>query len=121
MGDDRQLRREALDVLGLALQKAARDQQRKRIAFGVIATVAAYCIIVNLAIAVAPAKQWTPAQTARFVSLQQTIGPQSLASTVRSGANLPYWAPAGQLFITGQCSGLYLSTGFSILVWPAFT
>ena len=35
----------------------------------------------------------------------------SLADSVRRGPTLPYWAPAGQLFVMSNCSGLYLSTG----------
>ncbi|MGH9078734.1 MAG: hypothetical protein ACRDYE_01410, partial [Acidimicrobiales bacterium] len=90
---------------------AARGRRPKRVALGAIATVAVYCVVVNLAIASFPVKQWTAAQAARFVSVQQSLEPQSLGATVHRGTNLPYWAPAGQLFITGQCSGLYLSSG----------
>jgi hypothetical protein len=43
---------------------------------------------------------------------------QNLASTVHHGATLPYWAPAGELYIVGNCSGLYYSTGETYATVP---
>ncbi len=83
----------------------------KGCAVGAVATVGVYCIAANLAIAAFPVAQWTLAQNARFVSVEKSWSLGSLASTVRRGATLPYWAPAGQLFAMDNCSGLYISTG----------
>jgi hypothetical protein len=34
-----------------------------------------------------------------------------LADSIRVGTKLPYWGPAGEIFATNNCSGLYLSNG----------
>jgi hypothetical protein len=83
----------------------------KGCAVGAISTVGIYCIAANLAISVFPVAQWTMAQNANFVSVEKSWSIGSLASTVRQGTTLPYWAPAGQLFAMNNCSGLYVSTG----------
>jgi hypothetical protein len=54
---------------------------------------------------------WTLGQAAQFVSVEKALSITPLAPTVRHGAHVPYWAPAGQLFVANSCSGLYLSTG----------
>jgi hypothetical protein len=47
-----------------------------------------------------------------FVSTEQSYSLTSLAASVKHGSTLPDWAPAGQLYMVGNCSGLYLSSGF---------
>ena len=88
-----------------------RSRRTRSIALGTIVTLAIYCVAANLAIAAFPVNQWTAKQNARFVSVQKSLSFDSVASTVHRGAALPYWAPAGQIFATNKCSGLYLSTG----------
>jgi hypothetical protein len=89
----------------------SRSRPAKVAVVGAIATVGVYCIAANVAIAAFPVSQWTMAQNARFVSVEKSWSFGSLASTVRRGTTLPYWAPAGQLFAMNDCSGLYISTG----------
>ena len=60
-----------------------------------------------------PRAQFNHSQLTRFVTAEKSLSVQSLASTVHHGATLPYWAPAGELYIVGDCSGLYYSTGDS--------
>ena len=73
--------------------------------------LACYCIVANLAITAFPVAQWTSVQNIRFVTQQESLSLSSVAGSVERGAALPYWAPAGQLFATNNCSGLYLSSG----------
>jgi len=89
----------------------ARPKQTRGMALGVISLLGIYCFVANVAIAISPVGQWNQAQTVNYVSAQQRFSLGSLAGTVRQGGTLPYWAPAGQLFAVGNCSGLYLSTG----------
>jgi len=91
-----------------------RPPRVRGLVLGTIVTIGAYCIAANLAISAFPVSQWTTAQYARFVSVQKSLSIDSLASTVRRGTSLPYWAPAGQLFAMNNCSGLYISTGNSL-------
>jgi len=88
-----------------------RSRQARRLALGTITALGLYCIAANLAIAMFPVSQWTPAQSARFISVEKSLSIDSLANTVWRGSNLPYWAPAGQVFAANNCSGLYLSSG----------
>ncbi len=85
---------------------------------GLVVVVAAYCIAANVAIAAFPVAQWTTTQDVRYVTAQRTLSVESLAGSVHVGSTLPYWAPAGQLFATDTCSGLYMSTGNSMVDVP---
>jgi hypothetical protein len=88
-----------------------RPRRTRSLALGATVTIAVYCVVANVAIAAFPVGDWTMAQTARFISAQKTLSIDSLADSVHRGSTLPYWAPAGQLFATNNCSGLYLSSG----------
>ena len=77
----------------------------------VCAVLGAFSVAANLAIAWAPTPEWTVAQVHQFVNEQNTLNPSALRSTVVRGETLPYYAPAGTLFIVGACQGLYRSTG----------
>jgi hypothetical protein len=90
---------------------ATRPRRPRSLALGGIIVVAVYCVAANVAIAAFPVAQWTMTQSANYVSAQQSLSFSSLADSVQRGSTLPYWAPAGQLFATNNCSGLYLSTG----------
>jgi hypothetical protein len=89
----------------------ARTKRARGVALGAIVALGVYCIAANLAIASFPVSQWTPAQSARFISAENSLSFDSLSASVQHGSTLPDWAPAGQIFIAGGCSGLYLSTG----------
>jgi len=90
-----------------------RGLRARRIALGGIGLLAAFSLFANMAIAIEPSPQFTASQLTQFIDAQRALSPQSLASTVHRGATLPYWAPEGELFIAGNCSGLYYSTGQS--------
>ena len=70
-------------------------------------SLAVYCVVVNTAIAVSPSEQFTQAQVQDFVSTEKSLSLTSLADSVQHGTTLPDWAPYGQLFMVGNCSGLY--------------
>jgi hypothetical protein len=88
-----------------------RSRTARRRVLGVVVLMTVYGIVANLAISVWPVAQWSMTQDVRFVSAQRTLSLGYLASSVRTGPVLPYWAPSGQLFAVNHCSGLYLSTG----------
>lgn len=80
---------------------------------GVLSVAAVYCVVVNMAIAVLPSEQFTQAQVQDFVSTEKALSPTSLADSVQHGTTLPDWAPYGQLFMVGNCSGLYFASGIN--------
>jgi hypothetical protein len=90
---------------------SGRSLRARRWALGVLTALCAYCIAANVAIAAFPATQWSGSQASEFVSFAQRASLTSLAATVQTGPALPYWAPAGTLFIVGNCSGMYISSG----------
>ena len=90
---------------------SVRSRRAKGVALSTVTMLGAYCVLANLAIAAFPVAQWTTSQSVHFVSAEKSLSVDSLAARVRVGTTLPYWAPAGQLFATKGCSGLYISTG----------
>jgi hypothetical protein len=48
-----------------------------------------------------------------FVSTEKALSLTSLADSVEHGTTLPAWAPYGQLFMVGNCSGLYFASGIN--------
>ena len=88
-----------------------RSPKARGTVLGIVTVVAVYCIAVNTAIAVSPSEQFTNAQVRDFVSTEKSLSLSSLADSVHHGSSLPAWAPYGQLFMVGNCSGLYLSSG----------
>jgi hypothetical protein len=80
-----------------------------------IAALGIFGIWANVGAAITPTGLWTSAQADAFVSQQLSFGGRP---ALLSGSSLPYWAPAGTLFATGSCSGLYVSTGFDYSTVP---
>ena len=52
-------------------------------------------------------------QVQDFVSTEESLSVGSVAASVHHVAALPDWAPFGELFMVGDCSGLYLSSGIT--------
>ncbi len=78
-------------------------------------------VVFNFAIAVAPNSEWSSIQTLRFVKAQKLISDVTghpITSSVRTGSALPELAPANELYIVGQCEGLYISTGEDVSSVP---
>jgi hypothetical protein len=83
-----------------------------------VCTVGAYGIAANLAITVAPSTWFSKTQMSNFVAAQQSLTPVALKATAVRGNVLPYFAPAGTLFVAGHCDALYRSTGDSFAHSP---
>jgi hypothetical protein len=101
----------AIGLIDVWRRLAGRSVALRRAVFGAIAVLAAFSIVANMAIAIGPSDVFSESQLNQFLDTANSLSVQSLASTVRRGATLPYWAPAGQIYIVGDCSGLYYSTG----------
>jgi hypothetical protein len=87
-----------------------RRRPTRVIAVAVITVLGVFGIWSNVGAAITPTAGWTATQAKNFVTAQRSLGG---ALTVSHGSNLPYFAPAGTLFAANNCSGLYVSTGFS--------
>jgi hypothetical protein len=81
---------------------------------GVLTVAALFSIVANFGIAVTPNEEWTGNQPLHYVEAQKAIADltgQSLRSRVVRGRSLPVWGPADQLYVVGNCDGLYVSNG----------
>jgi hypothetical protein len=108
----------AIGMIELWRRILNRGHRWHQFALGGITVLAVFGLVANIGIALEPTPQFTSYQLAQFVRAQQSLSVQSLASTVHHAATLPYWAPAGQLYAIGDCSGLYYSTGDSLKYVP---
>ncbi len=90
-----------------------RSIRARGVLLGVVTVLAVYCVFVNTAIAIGPSEQLTQPQVQDYVSTEQSLSITPLADTVVHGSTLPHWAPYGELFMVGNCSGLYLSSGIT--------
>lgn len=82
----------------------------------VLTALAIFSVVANVGIAAGPNEKFTSTQARNYVETEEStsnLTGLSLASSVVHGGTLPYWDPAGTLFVAGRCSGLYLSNGES--------
>jgi hypothetical protein len=83
-------------------------------AFGIIALVALFSVVANIGIAITPNEEFNTVQVFHYVEAQKALSDitgHPIDSRVMRGRSLPAWAPADQLFVIGNCDGLYVSNG----------
>ena len=88
----------------------------------VIGLVALFGIAANIGIAVVPNEEWGSTQVLNYVQAQKTVSDLTghpLEGNVIRGSSLPQWAPAGKLFVIGNCNGLYISNGENYVTVPS--
>ena len=79
-----------------------------------LAALALFSVWANIGIAAVPNEEWDTAQALSYVQAQKDLSDLTghpLAANVIRGNSLPPWAPAGKLYVIGDCSGLYVSNG----------
>ncbi|MHB1518978.1 MAG: hypothetical protein ACYCVN_07915 [Acidimicrobiales bacterium] len=97
--------------------------RRMRIgALSVIAVVGLFSIAANIGTAITPNEEWSSTQVINYVRAQEALssitgGP--LRGNVTRGTVLPPYAPADQLYVIGNCDGLYISDGQNYSTVPA--
>ena len=92
-------------------------------ATGLIAVLAVFSIVVNIGIAIVPNEEWDTSQLLSYVQTQKDLSDLTghpLNGRVVRDIALPAWGPAGQLYIIGNCSGLYISNGEKYSSYPSF-
>jgi hypothetical protein len=81
----------------------------------VLSVLALFSIVANIGMAIVPiSTEWDNPQVVNYVDAQKTVSDLTghpLKARVVRGNSLPEWGPAGQLYVVGNCSGLYISTG----------
>jgi hypothetical protein len=87
-----------------------------------VGVVALFSIVANIGIAIVPNEEWDQTQALNYVQAQKTVSDLTghpLQANVKRGDALPAWAPAGQLYVIGNCSGLYVSNGENYSTVPS--
>lgn len=103
----------AIGLIDVWRRLEGRSRRARAGVLGVLSAAAVYCVAVNTAIAATPTDVFTQSQVQSFVSAQKSLSLGSLADSVQHGSALPAFGPYGQLFMVGNCSGLYLGSGIS--------
>jgi hypothetical protein len=93
---------------------ATRPRPRRVTVLAVIGVLGLFSIVANVAMSVTPNEEWNTNEVRHYVAVQKAISDVTghpLNADVRRGSSLPGWAPADQLYVVGDCNGLYLSNG----------
>lgn len=90
----------------------------RAVALAAVAVLAAFGVWANIGAAITPSALWTTTQARNFLDTQLRISPSATAGLVATGERLPYFAPAGTVFAISDCTGVYVSTGFSYATVP---
>jgi hypothetical protein len=112
-------------AVGLADIFRRLEGRRRRMRIGAVAAIAVlalFSIAANIGMAVVPNEEWTSTQAINYVSAQKSISDLTghpLQGRVGRGGSLPPWAPAGQMYVIGDCSGLYISNGENYSTVPS--
>jgi hypothetical protein len=89
----------------------------------VVSLLALFSIVANIGMAVTPIpSEWGTSEVVNYVDAQKTLSDLTghpLQDQVTRGNALPPFAPAGQLYVVGNCSGLYISTGENVSTVPS--
>jgi hypothetical protein len=102
------------------------QHRRKAIQRFVVAAVVAlgvFSMVANIAIAISPTTEWTPTQAANYLRAVKAVSDSTgnpLAKQIKHVALLPIWAPANEVYVVGNCAGLYLSSGIHYDTVPYF-
>ena len=112
-------------AVGLAdiFRRLENRRRRTRVAaVAVIAALALFSIAASIGMAIVPNEEGTSSQAINYVGAQKAISDLTghpLQGRVVRGSSLPPWAPAGQLYVIGDCSGLYISNGENYSTVPS--
>jgi hypothetical protein len=86
----------------------------RRTALLAVVVLGILSMAINIALAFAPTTEWLPAQATHYIKTVKAISDVTghpFDKQIKRGRTLPYWAPANDVYIIGDCAGLYLSSG----------
>jgi len=93
----------------------------KGLAVAGVVILAVVSLAANLGIALAPTTEWTAKQAVHYLQAVNAVSGATgnpLRRQITVGTVMPYQAPAGQVFIGGDCVGMYLSSGKPVSAAP---
>ena len=102
------------------------EGRRRSVRLGAIALVTAlalFSIVANIGMAVTPIpSEWSNTEVVNYVEAQKSFSDLTghpLQAEVVRGSSLPPYGPAGQIYVIGNCSGMYISTGENFATVPS--
>lgn len=101
----------SVGLIDIARRFEGRSRAVRRRSFAVLVVLGVLGVGVNAAVSATPSSSWSKGQLVNLLSYQRIFSPGALRSTLTVTNHLPTWAPAGRLFATPTCSGLYRSNG----------
>jgi hypothetical protein len=112
----------AVGAVDLLRRAGRRSWRVRRGALAAVAVLGFFGLAANLAVASTPTDSvaWGSERARRYVELQKSISDitgHPLDDNIVRGTRLPKRAPADELFVAGDCSGLYISIGESRTNW----
>ncbi len=112
----------AIAMADIFRRLSARSRRARMGALAGVAVVALFSVVANVGMAIVPSDEWDTTQVLNYVDAQSAFSDLTghpLQSHVQRGNTLPPWGPAGQLYVVGNCSGLYISNGEDYSTVPA--
>jgi hypothetical protein len=88
-----------------------------------LVVLALFSVAANVGIGLSSTTQWTPTQASNYLSAMTSVSDVTghpLTDQIRQGTALPFWAPANEVFVIGNCAGLYISSGVRFDTVPTF-
>ena len=103
----------AVGIVDIWRRLDGRGRQARRAAFAAITAIGCFGLAANLGIAIQAGRVVDGGERLRdYVAIQKSVSDfTGHPLTVIHGSRLPTWAPADELFVVGNCAGLYISTG----------
>ena len=110
----------AIGMVDLWRRLQGSGQRVRAAVVAVLVVLGLFGVVANTAMASTPTGWWSTQQILRFVEFQKSVGDLTghpLTGYVARGDTLPASAPIGQLFITGNCAGLYAYLPNGVRSW----
>ena len=108
----------SVGLIDVARRLEGRGRRARRGAFAVLVVFGLLGVAVNAAVSATPSSSWSKGQLARLLTYQRALSRDALTKKITVTEHLPTWAPAGTLYATPTCSGLYRSNGESFVDVP---
>jgi hypothetical protein len=114
----------AIGVVDIYRRLDGRTRVPRVVVPAAVGLLAMFGFVANMGIAITPQSNWTQTQAEQYVQTELDLSDLSghpLAGHVVRGDKLPTQAPIGQLFVEGDCQGLYISDGLgSAFPYPTY-
>jgi hypothetical protein len=104
----------AIGVVDIYRRLDGRTRVPRVLVPAVVGLLAVFGFVANMGIAITPQSSWTQTQADHYVQAEldlSNLTGHPLAGHVVRGQSLPEHAPIGELFVQGDCEGLYISDG----------